>query len=122
MAPAQKPACCDVVSFCASLSSSVLFEGGEIVGAFGTAVPLNTALPQSSSWIVPLALFAQMSAGLVPGAALSILSLALRPNVGEPSTRNWSCVYIGPLITSPVTQLMLQLLLRPLRKNTPQPL
>src|ERR1019366_10446098 len=106
----------------ASVNSCVLLEGGAIVGAFGTAVPFSTRPPQLSSVIVPLLLFAQMSEGLFPGAALSILSLALRPNVGEPLIRYWSWVYIGPLITSPLTQLMLQLPLRPLRRNTPQPL
>ena len=66
-----------------------------------------TALPQLSP--------EQMSAATVPGALLSILSPGPRPNVGEPEIRYWSLVYIGPLITSPVTQLMLQLLFRPAR-------
>src|ERR1700730_13514273 len=91
----------------ASVSSAELSVGSEIVGAFGTGVPLIVALPQ----LFP----EQILEGLVPGAALSILSLELRPNVGEPRIRYWSCVYIGPLITSPLTQLMLHWLFRPAR-------
>src|SRR6202023_1876179 len=62
----------------ASVSSAELSVGSAIV-----------ALPQ----LLP----AQILPGLVPGAELSILSLELRPNVGEPRIRYWSCVYIGPL-------------------------
>ena len=44
----------------------------------------------------------QMSAAVVPGAELSILSAGLRPNVGDAPVliRYWSSVYAGPFIVS----------------------
>src|SRR5581483_439659 len=63
----------------ASVSRPELSDGGEIVPWPGIAVPLSVKAPQ----LLP----EQMSEGLVPGAALLIGSLELRPNVGDPEIR-----------------------------------
>ena len=73
-------------------------DGVDTVGASGTGVPLMFAVPQlppEQMLLLPLS-----------GSELSILSDGSRPKVGDCPDwiRYWSLVYIGPLITSPLTQ------------------
>ena len=70
-------------------------------GAFSIRSPLTVALLLQPEVAI--------SPGAVggPGAAVSTLSVPPgRPKVGEPQIEYWSCVYIGPLILSPVIQLI----------------
>ena len=85
-------------------------------GAFSIRSPLTVALLlQPEVAIIPGAVGG-------PGAAVSTLSVPPgRPKVGEPQIEYWSCVYIGPLILSPLIQLITpQLDGRPSRRNAAQ--
>ena len=94
----------------------MLFGGGLMKGAFSWSVPLTVWLSEQLPELPRI-----IAGSDPPGAADAMVSLVVRPKVGEPQISYWSWVYVGPAMLSPLIQLMsLQSLGRLSRSNAAQ--